>query len=101
MWTLRAEAEGIPKKLSLTINGNEFINECEDRESGLVVSIKDGVASFVFGFLGMPASDRNDNIEIFNCEDGRRFAHAIPAVYTVSRKAGERVYDVSCELTKD
>lgn len=100
-WTLRTEAEGIPKKLSLSINSEEYINECEDEVSGITVSIKDGIASIIFGFIGKPNTDSNDNIEIFNCEDGRRFAHALPAVYTITRKAGERVYDVSCELTKD
>jgi hypothetical protein len=101
VWTLNMEREGFSEKFSLRINQREIFNTCDSSETPAKISYHENMVSIQFGYLALPSAEENISLEIFNCEDGRRFAAAEPAKFSIAQDATSRVYSVSCELKKD
>lgn len=100
IWYLRMDREGFTERFSFRINQSELFNTCDGEE--IIISTRhDSEHVYVqFGYLALPTKE-NISLEVFHCDDGRRLAHADPAVFEVSRNESSNVYTVRANLQRD
>lgn len=100
VWSLRMEREGFTERFSFRINQRELFNTCDGEENIMTTSYVGSHVFVQFGYLALPANE-NLSLEVFDCDDGRRLAHADPAIFEISRNETSKVYTVKTNLQKD
>ncbi len=101
VWKIHTESNGFPDKISLNIGEYELFNQCESDHDHLKLELTEGSAVITIGFMSIPSEEQKLSLEIFNCEDGRRFAAADPAEFEINHDESTRIYTVRTELKKD